>query len=202
MGRGDAVRLWTRGRLRRVTAPEGRAREEDALARASESGEPRRLREAGLRCCDPRRSVEATRWLRPRLSSMPARLVFGSARRGSASSTPATGSGGTAGRTPLSGATRAATRPAVVSGSPVRCSASAPGPRSAPLRPAGRRAHPPVTPAMEGSPGPPSSRLPGFGSKWRGCQLTPQRSSDRSGGGLDAASDERAPARARAPNWG
>lgn len=40
-GRGDAARLWTRGRLRRVTAPEGRARENER------SGRPRRLRAAG-----------------------------------------------------------------------------------------------------------------------------------------------------------
>jgi hypothetical protein len=48
-GRGDAVRLWTRGRLRRVTAPEGRAR------RREQSGRPHRLHEAALRHCEPRR---------------------------------------------------------------------------------------------------------------------------------------------------
>lgn len=45
IGRGDAARLWTRGRLRRVTAPEGRARENER------SGRPHRLRVAGLRHC-------------------------------------------------------------------------------------------------------------------------------------------------------
>jgi len=54
-GRGDAVRLWARGRLRRVTAPEGRARGRE------QSGRPHRLHEAALRHCEPRRP--GGRWL-------------------------------------------------------------------------------------------------------------------------------------------
>jgi hypothetical protein len=47
-GRGDAVRLCTRGRLRRVTAPEGRARGQE------QSGRPHRLHEAAPWHCYPR----------------------------------------------------------------------------------------------------------------------------------------------------
>jgi hypothetical protein len=63
-GRGDATRLWTRERLRRVTAPEGRAREREW------SGRPHRLRAAGPWHCDAWTTVGTTRGLRPRTSSV------------------------------------------------------------------------------------------------------------------------------------
>jgi hypothetical protein len=185
-GRGDAARLWTREKLRRVTAPEGRAREREW------SGRPHRLREAGPRPCEPRMAGGATRGLRPRPSSVRRLVLRDAGRRIRLDHGPRPGHRhqrklGTAprgdGGTGDAGSERPG-RPG--SGAPRQPARCPPGQGFGPARvyaPAtaarGRGAPPPVTPEMEGSPVP---RLVGSGASAptpaRRSQA-PHRSSDR-----------------------